>query len=88
MTCWNVTSVAAIFSGSHHSTLAPESIGVNGERATMSVFLQLTVAITGAVLIPDHVGLLFTSMCVRERERERESVCVCVRERERECLCV
>ncbi len=27
----------------------------------MSVFLQLTVAITGAVLIPDHVGLLFTS---------------------------
>ncbi len=60
MTCWNVTSVAAILSGSHHSTLAPESIGVNGERATMSVFLQLMVAITGAVLIPDYVGLLFT----------------------------
>ncbi len=60
MTCWNVTSVAAILSGSHHSTLAPESIGVNGERA-MSVFLQLTVVITGAVLIPDHVGLPFTS---------------------------
>ncbi len=61
MTCWNVTSIAAILSGSHHSTLAPESIGVNGEQATMSVFLQLSVAITGAVLIPDHVGLLFTS---------------------------
>ncbi len=49
MTCWNVTCVAAILSGSRHSTLAPESIGVNEERATMSVFLQLTVAITGAV---------------------------------------
>ncbi len=59
MTYWNVTSVAAILSGSHHSTLAPESIGVNGERATMSVFMQFTVAITR--LIPDHVGLLFTS---------------------------
>ncbi len=30
--------VAAIFIGSHHSTLAPESIGVNGEWATMPVF--------------------------------------------------
>ncbi len=61
MTCWDVTSGAAMLSGSRHSTLAPESIGVNGERATMPVFLQLTVAVTGAVLIPDHVGLPFTS---------------------------
>ncbi len=59
MMCWNVTSVAAILSGSDHSTLAPELIGVNGEREKYDV--RFTIAITGAVLIPDHVGLLFTS---------------------------
>ncbi len=37
MTCWNVTIVAAILSGSHHSTLAPESIG---ERSKLIVELQ------------------------------------------------
>ncbi len=41
MTCWNVTSVAAILSGSHHSTLSPESIGVNGERATIDLSIAV-----------------------------------------------